>query len=350
MSLYCEIKKKLNNFALDIKFEAEDETVALMGASGCGKSMTLRCIAGIERPDSGKIVINGKTVFDSEKKICLPPQERRTGYLFQDYALFPNMTVLKNIRTVLPKDRADELDAIISTFHLEGLENHYPAQLSGGQKQRCALARMMVSKPEIIMLDEPFSALDSYLRWQMELEMTAAIEKFAKTVLFVSHDRDEVYRISDRVVVIDHGRNEPIACKGELYHHPKTYADALLTGCKNICPAKAEDGWVKAPEIGLEFERETAGAKISGEEIAFAGIRARLIQPAHRVEDKANTLFLNYEMISVTESVFSMILMVKPEGAKGLLRWEMPKSIFAELQLYPSVLAISKEDIWLLTR
>ncbi|MBA4701563.1 MAG: ATP-binding cassette domain-containing protein [Ruminococcus sp.] len=344
MSLYCEIRKKLKNFVLDIKFEAEDETIALMGASGCGKSMTLRCIAGIEEPDSGKIVINGKTVFDSNKKISLPPQKRKTGYLFQDYALFPNMTVRKNICTVLTKKRRGELDAIMNAFHLEGLEDQYPAQLSGGQKQRCALARMMVSKPEIIMLDEPFSALDSYLRWKMEQEVVTAIEKFGKTVLFVSHDRDEVYRISNRVVVMEDGRNEPIACRRKLYHHPETYADALLTGCKNICPVVVDAGRVIAPEFGLEFKQESAE-----KEIAFVGIRAKLIQPAHRIVEKNDVLFLNYEIISVTEGVFSIILMVKPECSKGMLRWEMPKNMFEELHLYPSILAIPKEDILLLT-
>lgn len=345
MSLYCEIRKKLNNFRLDVSFETQDETVALMGASGCGKSMTLRCIAGIEKPDSGRIVINGKTVFDSEKKICLPPQKRKTGYLFQDYALFPNMTVQKNICTVLPQNRMGELKDILAAFHLEGLENHYPVQLSGGQKQRCALARMMVSEPEIIMLDEPFSALDSYLRWQMELEVAAAIEKFGKTVLFVSHDRDEVYRISDRVVVIDHGRNEPISGRQELYRQPGTYADALLTGCKNICPAEMSSGRVKAPEFGLEFEAEPVGR-----EIAFVGIRAKRIQPAHLVTDKTEALFLKYEILSVIENVFSMILMVRTEQAQGLLRWEMPKNIYDELHRYPNMLAIPKEEILLLAR
>jgi molybdate transport system ATP-binding protein len=343
VSLYCKIRKKLNNFVLDITFEAGDETVALMGASGCGKSMTLRCIAGIEEPDTGLIIINGTTVFDSNKKICLPPQKRKTGYLFQDYALFPNMTVRGNISSVLPKNRIGEMKNIINTFHLDGLEGHYPAQLSGGQKQRCALARMMISEPEVILLDEPFSALDSYLRWKMEQEIVTAIEKFGKTVLFVSHDRDEVYRISDRVVVIEHGKNEAIAKKQDLYQHPLTYADALLTGCKNICPVIVDGGLVRAPEFGIQFAYDAAS-----ENTAFMGIRAKLIQPAFLVKEKNNKIFLTYEIISVTESVFSMILMVKPSQAEGILRWEMTKNTFVQLQSHPNTLAIAKEDILLL--
>lgn len=343
MSIYCKIKKKMGRFTLDIEFEAGDETVALMGASGCGKSMTLRCIAGIEKPDSGKIIINGKTVFDSEKRIHLAPQKRRTGYLFQDYALFPNMTVEKNIRTVLPKDKESELDAILTAFHLKGLENHYPRQLSGGQKQRCALARMMVTQPELIMLDEPFSALDSYLRWQMEQEVVAALEKFGKTVLFVSHDRDEVYRISNQVVVINDGGNEPIIRKQELYQHPLTYADALLTGCKNICPVIIKENRVLAAEYGLDFKRTDSSG-----EVAYVGIRAKLIQPAHLIETETKALFLDYEIRSVTESVFSMIVMVRPKNASGLLRWEMPKGVYQDIYKHPFTLAIPQEDILLL--
>lgn len=343
MSIYCKIKKKMGRFTLDIEFEAGDETVALMGASGCGKSMTLRCIAGIEKPDSGQIIINGKTVFDSNKRIHLPPQKRRTGYLFQDYALFSNMTVEKNIRTVLPKDKEQELDAILSAFHLKGLENHYPKQLSGGQKQRCALARMMVTQPEIIMLDEPFSALDSYLRWQMEQEVVTALEKFGKTVLFVSHDRDEVYRISNQVVVINDGRNESIMHKQDLYQHPVTYVDALLTGCKNICPVTSNQGKVKAADYGIEFDRMDGT-----DEISYIGIRAKLIQPAYLMEAETKALFLNYEIISVTESVFSMILMVRPENALGLLRWEMAKSVYQDIYHHPFRLAIPQDNILLL--
>lgn len=343
MSIYCKIKKKMGRFTLDIEFEAGDETVALMGASGCGKSMTLRCIAGIEKPDSGKIVINGKTVFDSEKRIYLTPQKRRTGYLFQDYALFPNMTVEKNIRTVLPKDRECELDTILTAFHLKGLENHYPRQLSGGQKQRCALARMMVTQPEIIMLDEPFSALDSYLRWQMEQEVVAALEKFGKTVLFVSHDRDEVYRISNQVVVVNHGKNEPIQRKQELYQHPTTYADALLTGCKNICPVVTTGDSVYAAEYGLDLKKDDRS-----KEAAYIGIRAKLIQPAHLMKASEKALFLDYEMVSVTEGVFNMIVMVRPKDASGLLRWEMPKSVYQDIYNHPLTLAIPREDILLL--
>ena len=156
MAIEVAIKKKIGNFCLDVAFSAGEEMFALLGASGCGKSMTLKCIAGIETPDEGKIILNGRTLFDSEKKINLIPQKRKVGYMFQDYALFPNMNVEKNIMAGMGRKPQKEIvQDYIRRFRLEGLEHHLPRQLSGGQKQRVALARMMASQPEILLLDEP---------------------------------------------------------------------------------------------------------------------------------------------------------------------------------------------------
>ena len=174
MSLYVDIEKQLGSFHLRVQFQAENEVTALLGASGCGKSMTLRCIAGIVTPDRGRIVLHDRVLFDSEKKVNLPPQQRKLGYLFQNYALFPNMTVEKNIlcgiRTGSRREKSAALADALRRFRLEGLERHYPAQLSGGQQQRVALARILCTRPEAILLDEPFSALDSFLKWNLELE------------------------------------------------------------------------------------------------------------------------------------------------------------------------------------
>jgi len=167
MSLKVNIKKRLGNFNLDVAFETERGVFAILGASGCGKSMTLKCIAGIETPDEGRIELNGRILYDSAKKINLTPQKRRVGYMFQDYALFPNMTVEQNIKAGMGKHPEEEkVRSYINRFRLEGMEKHYPAQLSGGQKQRVAMARMIASEPDILLLDEPFSALDSYLKWR----------------------------------------------------------------------------------------------------------------------------------------------------------------------------------------
>ena len=190
MSLYVDIEKRLGVFRLQSKFEVADETLALLGASGCGKSVTLKCIAGIMTPDRGRIVLNGRVLFDSEKKIALTPQQRRVGYLFQQYALFPNMTVEQNILCGIRAGSRSEKRSLaaekLRMFRLEGLEKKYPAQLSGGQQQRVALARILCSEPQAILLDEPFSALDSYLKW--ELELGELLGAFDGLILRVSHD------------------------------------------------------------------------------------------------------------------------------------------------------------------
>ena len=221
MALSVDIEKAFKGFTLRVAFEAGNETLALLGASGCGKSMTLRCIAGIEKPDRGRIVLDGVTLFDSEKHINLKPQQRHVGLMFQHYALFPQMTVWQNvacgIRGPLKKQALEQTvtDTLIS-FGLADLKDRMPSQLSGGQQQRTALARIMVGNPGILMLDEPFSALDSHLRFLMEQEVRQIIRRFGKTVLLVSHNRDEVYRMADRVTIMREGQIERIGAKEKV--------------------------------------------------------------------------------------------------------------------------------------
>ena len=180
MSLIIDIRKRFEKFKLNVSLEADNQVTGLLGASGCGKSMTLKCIAGIETPDEGRIVLGDRVLFDSERHINLSPQKRRVGYLFQNYALFPNMTVAQNI-AVGVRDRSrlpETVSRLIRTFYLEGNEKKYPRQLSGGQQQRTALARILASEPRTILLDEPFSALDSHLKWQLEPEFKDVLDAF----------------------------------------------------------------------------------------------------------------------------------------------------------------------------
>ena len=173
--------------------------------------MTLKCIAGIETPDRGKIILNERILFDSEKKINLIPQKRKVGYLFQDYALFPNMTVEQNIRIVLQK--GDRIQDYLEQFYLSGLENHYPSMLSGGQKQRCALARMMAAKPELLLFDEPFSALDKSLKWNLELQILELLDQMNKPVIFVTHNKDEIDHLCEKVGILSKGQMKRIRNK-----------------------------------------------------------------------------------------------------------------------------------------
>ena len=206
MSLTVDIKKKLGSFELETKFEAENGVTCLLGPSGCGKSMTLKCIAGIEKPDEGRIELDGTVLFDSRKGINLPPQKRRVGYMFQNYALFPNMTVRQNILCGMRhiKDKAEKearLNKYVSMFRLEVLENHRPAQLSGGQAQRTALARIMVSDPKLLLLDEPFSALDALTREKLQEEILQLSIESGVTLVLVTHSIEEAVYVCDHLLV-----------------------------------------------------------------------------------------------------------------------------------------------------
>jgi len=326
VSLFVDIRKKLGEFQLDICLEVEGETLALLGDSGCGKSMTLRCIAGVERPDEGRIVINGRTVFDSERRINLPPQKRRVGYLFQNYALFPNMTVEQNIMTGLERERRldrterrAQAAAYIHRLQLDGLEHHYPDQLSGGQQQRVALARILASHPELLLLDEPFSALDATLRWEMEQVVRETIRTFPGTTVLVTHDRDEVYRLSDWVAVFRAGRVDRFAEKWALFANPATATAARLTGCKNLSPAHREGERIVAEDWNLSFPVPREG------DWDWVGIRAHRFQLA---EGPGENVFA-YEVVNRIEDTFSLIFQIRRRGAEqaGLLRWEVDKSL-----------------------
>lgn len=319
MSLSVKIKKKMSDFLLDVSFEAKDEFFALLGENGCGKSLTLRCIAGIETPDEGRIVLNGRVLFDSEQKINLSPQKRKIGYLFQDYALFPNMTVEENIGIgVEKKKRKEETARFIKLFFLEGLEKKYPYMLSGGQKQRTALARIMILQPEMILLDEPFSAVDSCLKWKLEQQILKISQSYTQTILFVSHSRDEVYRLCRRLAVLHHGKVEVIGEKREIFRNPKTVSAAALTGCENIAKFVVKDELLCCEEWNLK-KKKTGLEKVEGN---FLGIRACDIQ----VEKKAEKADVRCMVESVMESVTEWIYFLRPYGAAKTLRMEIAKN------------------------
>jgi molybdate transport system ATP-binding protein len=243
MSLTVSIRRRLSPaFSLNMEFEttAAGGGLGILGASGSGKSMTLKCIAGIEIPDEGHISLNGRVLFDSAKRINLKPQARRVGYLFQNYALFPQMTVMGNIRSGLPlpqKEAERKAGAFIERFELSALENLFPHELSGGQQQRTALARMLIREPELVLLDEPFSALDTNLREQIQLQFLDMIQS-RQDVILVTHSRDEVFKLCGETLVMDAGT---ALAKGEtrtLFQNPGTVRAAALTGCKNISAIK----------------------------------------------------------------------------------------------------------------
>ena len=285
MSLYLNIEKRLGDFQLHVNLETGDDILALLGASGCGKSLTLKCIAGIETPDKGRIIVDGNVFFDSKKKINLSPQKRRAGLIFQNYALFPNMTVEANILCATRRDnssatkqqRSAKVKEIMESFGISQLARHYPSQLSGGQQQRAALARTLVSSPDILLLDEPFSALDSHLRFHMEKELRDIMHRFGKTVVLVSHDRDEVFRLCDKIAVMDDGEVDVYGSKEAVFDDPKTLSGAIRTGRQNISPRHGLDehhALAKNWGLTLQTSREVGDAEYIGirmHDVRYAG-------------------------------------------------------------------------------
>lgn len=241
--LFVDITKKLPGFRLQVCFSGQSNTLGFLGGSGAGKSMILRCIAGIETPTKGTIILNGRVLFDSEKGINLPSRDRRIGFLMQNYALFPHLTVMQNIAFGLPKTLSklaiqQQVQAQLIAVQLEGLENRYPHQLSGGQQQRVALARALAIQPEVLLLDEPFSALDTYLRHQLQEQLIETLSTYQGVTLFVTHNLEEAYEVCQQLLVMSQGQVIANDDKQNIFDHPNSYTVAQLTGCKNFSPVK----------------------------------------------------------------------------------------------------------------
>ena len=346
MSVFVDIEKTLGSFHLKVRFEAGNETLALLGASGSGKSMTLKCIAGIEKPDRGRIVVDDVVLFDSEKHINLPPQQRHTGLMFQNYALFPNMTVLQNIRAGAGREpdkrkREAAVAAIMDSFGLTPLAGHLPSQLSGGQQQRNALARILVSSPRILLLDEPFSALDNHLRFRLEQEVRQIIGEFGKTVLLVSHDRDEAFRLSDSIAIVDDGKIDAFGTKAEVFANPRTRKGAMLTGCKNsshLEMLEAGKAWATDWDMELEIPGLTP-------ETGAVGIRMHDIRPGPGRNG------FRCRVVEEIENPFSYTIMLQSvSSAAGScpIGWEMEKAVWKRLRAPEIGICLPPESLLLL--
>ena len=338
--LKVNILKKLKEFDLEVDFELKKGCLGILGPSGCGKSMTLKSVAGIVNPDKGVVSLTSdeETVyFDSNRKINLKPQKRNVGYLFQNYALFPNMTVEENVAIGLPKNHDKNIvENMIKRFHLEGLEKRYPRQLSGGQQQRVALARILAYGPDVILLDEPFSAMDTFLKEQLRIELVNSLKDFDGFSIMVTHDRDEAFQFCDELIVLDEGK---IIAKGdtyEIFENPKRVQVARLTGCKNISRIDVIDDFhLRSLDWGVDFE---VSERISPN-ITHIGIRAHNFSAAKKDD------------VNVIDTADSTLLEMPFEWEVTLangLWWKQDKRIREHEFVIPEYLKVDPKDIILL--
>lgn len=329
--LLVEIEKQLASFTLNTAFTARQETLGILGGSGSGKSMTLRCIAGVETPTSGRIVLNGQTLFDAKQGINLPSHQRKVSLVFQNYALFPHMTVAQNIAfglQKLPKKmQSQRVNQQLALVQLQSLGERYPHQLSGGQQQRVALARALATEPEALLLDEPFSALDTHLRSQMERQLVETLSTYPGVTLFVTHNLEEAYRVCEKLMVMSGGKPIALESKHHVFEHPKTVRVAQLTGCKNFSRAVAVGAnSVEAIDWGVTLQVMEA----IPDHLADIGIRAHQISVMPHSESEQQNVFPCW-LTSTSETPHRMTLFLKFNAAPTSLQdYHVQAEIFKE--------------------
>jgi molybdate transport system permease protein len=337
-ALEVSVERHLENFDLKVDLQATKGAVGLLGASGAGKSMTLRMIAGIVTPDRGRIVLNGRVLFDRATGQNLPAAQRRVGVVFQDYALFPNLTVAENVGFGLSKlagaERAWRVAAQLQRMQIAELAERYPSEISGGQRQRTAIARCLAIEPDALLFDEPFAALDPHLRRQMEEQLRETLADYSGAVLFVTHDMEEAFRFCTDLLVIDRGRVIASGPKQQLFECPQTVVAARLTGCKNIVAARrigerriAVDAW--------NCELQTARPVPEG--LTHLGMRSHQVKFGHELRGE-NTF--PCWLVSTSEAPHEMTLYLRlhtpPQaGAKPHLQADVPKDLWRTLSDQP---------------
>jgi molybdate transport system permease protein len=307
-NLTVHIQTQLPNFQLRVNFQAGSTPLGLLGASGSGKSLTLRSIAGLETPSQGRIVLNGRVLFDAAAGVNLPSRDRKVGLVFQNYALFPHLTVAQNIAfgmaAVPPSQRAAQVVDYLDQMDLSGLGDRYPAQLSGGQQQRVALARALASQPDILLMDEPLSALDTYLRSHIEKRLVEVLARYQGVTLFITHKLEEAYRLCPNLLVLSEGRILAHDTREAIFARPPSYAVARVTECKNFSRARpVGDGSVEALDWGCQLQV----SEPIPPDLMHLGIRAHHLQFAQTLESP-NTFPGWLAMITETQHKVTLYL------------------------------------------
>ncbi len=357
MELLVDIEKDFADFSLKANFRVDRRPFGILGASGSGKSMTLRCVAGLTMPNKGRIVLNNRVLFDSEAKVDVPARHRKIGYLFQNYALFPHLTVEQNIafgiRHLPKKEQQQRISEKLQMIQLGDLRRRFPYQLSGGQQQRVALARALVTNPEALLLDEPFSALDNHLRRYMEQELIEVLKQYQGVALFVTHNLDEAYHVCEQIMIMDGGKIVANEGRDEIFLHPPTYAAAQLTGCKNTTEVvlTTSPGLFAVPNWG-NVQIRISQAYEDGHK--FVGIRAHHTKFVDKSKQADENVFL-CKVVGCEEgphrvTVYIRIGNLEEEGDRHHLHIEVYKERWKEIcqnsqlfvQLHPDKLFLCK--------
>jgi molybdate ABC transporter permease protein len=336
--LVLNAERRLENFTLKVSFETSQGAVGLLGPSGAGKSMSLRMIAGVTTPNRGRIVLNDRVLFDSDTKQNLPAAQRRIGVVFQEYALFPHLTVADNVgfglRQLPDEERQTRIEKHLASMQIADLANRFPRDISGGQRQRVAIARCMATNPDALLLDEPFAALDPHLRRQTEEQLRKALAGFKGPVVFVTHDMEEAFRFCTDLLVLDRGNVIASGPKHQLFEDPGTVAAARLTGCKNIVAAvPSGPSRVLIPA----WDCELTTARPVGSMITHVGYRSHQIR---FVDSESGENGLSCWLVGTNEAPHEMTLYLRlhtypKPGEPAQLQADVPKDLWRTLSSKP---------------
>lgn len=327
--LVVRIERQVPGFRLKLGFTANHEPMGILGASGSGKSMTLRCIAGLETPSQGRIVLNGRVLFDSDQRINVPSRDRKVGLVFQNYALFPHLTVAQNIAFGMgDTPRSQRTAAVVKYLDdmgLSGLGDRYPHQLSGGQQQRVALARAIAIQPDILLLDEPLSALDTYLRSHIEKLLIEVLSQYRGVTLFITHKLEEAYRVCTQLLVLSEGQIQAEGSREAIFERPPTLEVAKVTECKNFSRARRiDDDYIDALDWNCCLQVGTPMVSATG----YVGLRAHHIQfpQPHQPCDR-NSFPCWLAMVSETQHRVTLYLKLHSEP-------ESPQDYHLQAEVY----------------
>lgn len=349
MSVLVDIKKSLTspsgNFGLAPKFETGQGMTVFFGPSASGKTSTLGCIAGLSRPDSGVIKVNDKVFFDSACRVDLPARKRRVGYVLQDLALFPHLSVAGNIayglRGLTQWAKRSRVDEMLELMRLRGTADSRPEQLSGGQRQRVALARALVIRPEILLLDEPFTALDTAVREKLRADIANIQSAYNMPMLLVTHDLEEAFELGERLVIFDKGSVLQVGTRDEVFYHPRNKTVARFVGTKNIFSGKllkVENGWGTVAADGFEVVCPVTNGFSAGSPVEFC-IRPEevmVVRPGRELNPAIEANILQGRVVEAAHLGASFVTKVKlASGSRGDYDFtiKLPSHAFKSLRL-----------------